>query len=48
VAVIMVVSKADPAMNPIMNAGWRFGESCIGAALAVVVGLVWPEGDKRG
>jgi uncharacterized membrane protein YccC len=43
VAVIMVVSLADPGMNPLVNAGLRFGESCIGTVLAVLVVLVWPK-----
>ena len=38
VAVIMVVSLFNPAMNPIINAALRFGESCIGAAVAVAGG----------
>jgi uncharacterized membrane protein YgaE (UPF0421/DUF939 family) len=43
VAVIMVVSMTDPRINPFMNAGLRFGESCIGAALAVLAVLAWSE-----
>jgi uncharacterized membrane protein YccC len=43
VAVIMVVSFADPRMNPLLNAGLRFGESCIGTSLAVLAVLAWPE-----
>ncbi len=46
VAVIMVVSMADPRMNPLMNAAWRFGESCIGTALAVLAVVLWPERHK--
>jgi uncharacterized membrane protein YgaE (UPF0421/DUF939 family) len=42
VAVIMVVSLADPQMNPLINAGLRFAESCIGTILAVLAVLVWP------
>ena len=47
VAVIMVVSAAYPHMNPLVNAGLRFGESCIGTALAVLAVLAWPERDKH-
>ena len=43
VAVIMVVSAAYPGMNPLTNAGLRFGESCIGTVLAVLAVLAWPE-----
>jgi uncharacterized membrane protein YccC len=46
VAVIMVVSGADPRMNPLTNAALRFGESCIGTALAVLAVVVWPEPHK--
>lgn len=46
VAVIMVVSAAYPGMNPLVNAGLRFGESCIGTALAVLAVLAWPERDR--
>jgi uncharacterized membrane protein YccC len=48
VAVIMVVSRLNPAMNPVLNAALRFGESCIGAAVAVLAALVWPERDRGG
>jgi uncharacterized membrane protein YccC len=48
VAVIMVVSRLNPAMNPIINASLRFGESCIGAAVAVLAVLLWPERGKGG
>jgi hypothetical protein len=43
VAVIMVVSSVDPRMNPILNAGLRFVESCVGTALAVLAVLAWSE-----
>jgi uncharacterized membrane protein YgaE (UPF0421/DUF939 family) len=43
VAVIMVVSLADPRMNPLLNAGLRFGESCIGTGIAVLAVVLWPE-----
>ncbi len=46
VAVIMVVSTAYPGMNPLVNAGLRFGESCIGTVLAVLAVLTWPESAK--
>jgi uncharacterized membrane protein YccC len=46
VAVIMVVSAAYPGMNPLVNAGLRFGESCIGTAIAVLAVLAWPESHK--
>jgi uncharacterized membrane protein YgaE (UPF0421/DUF939 family) len=42
VAVIMVVSLVHPQINPLMNAGLRFIESCIGTALAVLAVLAWP------
>ena len=43
VAVIMVLSTLHPGFNPVLNAALRFSESCIGAALAVVGVLLWPE-----
>jgi uncharacterized membrane protein YgaE (UPF0421/DUF939 family) len=46
VAVVMVVSLLHPRMNPLINAGLRFAESCIGTALAVLAVLVWPEPQK--
>lgn len=42
VAVIMIVSMIHPQMNPLINAGLRFIESCIGATLAVLAVLAWP------
>jgi uncharacterized membrane protein YccC len=41
VLIIMVVSNSDPELGPIANASLRFFESCIGAAIAVVVSAVW-------
>ena len=46
VAVIMVVSIVDPKINPLINAGLRFAESCIGTGLAVLAVVLWPEGDQ--
>lgn len=46
VAVIMIVSIIHPQMNPLINAGLRFVESCIGATLAVLAALAWPESAK--
>jgi hypothetical protein len=43
-----VVSRLNPAMNPVVNAALRFGESCIGAVVAVLAELVWPERDLGG
>jgi uncharacterized membrane protein YccC len=43
VAVIMVVSRIHPEINPLMNAAMRFLESMIGAVLAVLAVLAWPE-----
>lgn len=45
VAIIMVISAANPALNPLLNAALRFCESGIGAAMAVLVILLWPRGD---
>ena len=45
VAVIMVESAVNPGINPLVNAGLRFGESCIGTVLAVLAVLSWPEGN---
>jgi uncharacterized membrane protein YccC len=42
VAVVMVTSSLNPTLNPIQNAALRFGESCIGTALAVLAVLIWP------
>jgi uncharacterized membrane protein YccC len=46
VAVIMVVSTVHPQINPLVNAGLRFVESCIGTVLAVLAVLAWPEKDS--
>ena len=42
VSVIMVTASLDPTMNPLLNAALRFGESCIGTAMAVLAVIVWP------
>ena len=46
VAVIMVISLIHPRINPLVNAGLRFAESCIGTGLAVLAVVLWPEGDQ--
>jgi uncharacterized membrane protein YgaE (UPF0421/DUF939 family) len=48
VAVIMVVSRMHPEINPLINAAMRFIESMIGATLAVLAVLAWPERDRAG
>ena len=45
VGVVMVVSSLHPTLDPLVNAALRFGEACIGTALAVLAMLLWP--DKR-
>jgi uncharacterized membrane protein YccC len=47
VAVIVVLSSLNPALSPILSAALRFAESCIGAALAVLAVLLWPETTER-
>jgi uncharacterized membrane protein YccC len=42
VGVIMVTASLNPTMNPIQNAALRFGESCIGTAMAVLAVFIWP------
>lgn len=42
----MAVSQIDPGMNPLVNAGLRFVESCIGGALAVLAVVLRPERHK--
>lgn len=42
VVVIMVITSIDPTLNPLRNAGLRFSEAFIGAALAVIAALLWP------
>lgn len=41
VGVIMVISSLNPDLNPIINAGFRFSESIIGSAVAILVIGVW-------
>lgn len=43
VAVVMVVSSLHPTLDPLVNATLRFGEACIGTALAVFAMLLWPD-----
>ena len=43
VAVILVLSDSPTTASPVMSAALRFFESCIGAAIAVIALLVWPE-----
>lgn len=43
VAVIMVLSNLNPTLTPILSATLRFGESCIGTAVALIAVLIWPE-----
>jgi len=42
VTVITVIAYLDPTLSPIKNALLRFSESCIGTAVAVLAGLIWP------
>jgi uncharacterized membrane protein YccC len=42
VAVIMVLSSANPTLSPVLNAALRFTESCIGTAIAVLAVVTWP------
>ena len=42
VGVVMVVSSLHPTLDPLVNAALRFGEACIGTALAVLAILLWP------
>lgn len=42
VSVIMVTASLNPTMNALENAALRFGESCIGTALAVLAVILWP------
>jgi uncharacterized membrane protein YgaE (UPF0421/DUF939 family) len=46
VGLIMVISSAGTDLTPLGNAGLRFGESCLGAGLAVLVSLAWPGQSK--
>lgn len=43
VAVVMVLSTLNPTLTPILSATLRFGESCVGTAVALLVALSWPE-----
>jgi uncharacterized membrane protein YccC len=45
VALIMVISSIDSTVSPITNAALRFGESCLGTAMAVLAVEIWPQGD---
>ena len=43
VAVVMVLSSLNPTLPPILSATLRFGESCVGTAMALIVALCCPE-----
>jgi uncharacterized membrane protein YccC len=43
VAIIMVISSANPELSPFANASLRFIESAIGAGIAVLAVLLWPK-----
>jgi uncharacterized membrane protein YccC len=43
VALIMVLSSANPELSPFANAALRFAESVIGAGIAVLAVLLWPK-----
>ena len=42
VAVIMVLASLNSTLTPIQGAALRFGESCVGTAMALFVILIWP------
>lgn len=44
VALIMVISNLNPAVSPLISAALRFGESFLGAAMAVLAVRFWPKG----
>jgi uncharacterized membrane protein YccC len=48
VVIVLAFSAALPDLNPWANAGLRFFESCIGASIAVLIVLVWPNQEKPG
>ncbi len=43
VVIILAVSTASPTLAPITNAALRFGESCIGAGIAMLTVSLWPK-----
>jgi uncharacterized membrane protein YgaE (UPF0421/DUF939 family) len=43
VAVMLVLSAFNPTLPPAINAALRLCEWCIGAAMALIAALVWPE-----
>ena len=43
VVVMMVLASLHSTLPPLLSAGLRLSESCIGAAMAVLVALAWPE-----
>jgi uncharacterized membrane protein YccC len=45
VALIMVLSSLIPEMSPFANAALRFVESAIGAGIAVLAVMVWPQSE---
>jgi uncharacterized membrane protein YccC len=46
VALIMVISSGNPELSPFANASLRFIESVIGAGIAVLAVLLWPEAEQ--
>jgi len=43
VGVIMVLASLNTTLPPVLGAMLRFGESCVGTAMALLVILIWPE-----
>lgn len=43
VGVVMLVSGLHPTLHPILNSALRFGEACIGTAMAALAILIGPE-----
>ena len=46
VALIMVLSSLNPELSPFVNAALRFLESAIGAGIAVLAVMVWPQSEQ--
>ena len=43
VVIVLAVSAAMPTLSPVANAALRFGESFIGAVIAMTTVLLWPK-----
>jgi uncharacterized membrane protein YccC len=42
VAAILILTSLNPSLSPLVSAALRFGESCLGTAMALILARLWP------